>query len=113
MAGWQTGWVDGAGDLEKVYREEATRIRAMLAARLGDVGLAEELVHDAFIEALEHWRADRVPANPGGWLATTAWRKALDRLRRERTGQEKLVLLAATQATRAGPGGGPGGSPGL
>jgi len=86
--------VDNAGDLERVYRAEATRIRAALAARLGDVGLAEELVHDAFVEAAEHWR-DGVPPNPGGWLTTTAWRKALDRLRRERAGQEKLALLAA------------------
>jgi RNA polymerase sigma factor (sigma-70 family) len=101
--------VDGAGELEKVYREEATRIRAALAARLGDVGLAEELVQDAFIEALEHWRAQGVPPNPGGWLATTARRKAIDRLRRERAGRQKLALLAATQPRRAGPGGRPGG----
>src|SRR5260370_37185411 len=113
MAGWQTGWVDGAGVAEKVAGEEPPRIGAMLAARLGDVGLAEELVQDAFIEALEHWRADGAPPNPGGWLATTAWRKALDRLRRDRTGQEKLALLAVTQATRAGQGDGPGGSSGL
>jgi RNA polymerase sigma-70 factor (ECF subfamily) len=96
--------VDDVGELEQVYREEATRIRAALAARLGDVGLAEELVQDAFIEALEHWRAEGVPPNPGGWLATTARRKAIDRLRRERAGQEKLALLAATQAGRTGPG---------
>jgi RNA polymerase sigma factor (sigma-70 family) len=102
--------VDDAGELEQVYREEATRIRASLAARLGDVGLAEELVQDAFIEALEHWRTEGVPANPGGWLATTARRKAIDRLRRERAGQEKLALLAVTQARRAGPGHRPGGS---
>jgi RNA polymerase sigma factor (sigma-70 family) len=102
--------VDGAGELEQVYREEATRIRAALAARLGDVGLAEELVQDAFIEALEHWRAEGVPPNPGGWLATTARRKAIDRLRRERAGRQKLALLAATQSRRAGPGGRPGGS---
>ena len=101
--------VDDAGELEKVYREEATRIRAALAARLGDVGLAEELVQDAFIEALEHWRADGVPPNPGGWLATTARRKAIDRLRRERTGQEKLALLAVTQSRGAGPGANSGG----
>jgi RNA polymerase sigma factor (sigma-70 family) len=88
--------VGGTDELERVYREEATRIRAGLAARLGDVGLAEELVQDAFIEALEHWRDEGVPPNPGGWLATTARRKAIDRLRRERAGQEKLVLLAAT-----------------
>jgi RNA polymerase sigma-70 factor (ECF subfamily) len=102
--------VDGAGELEQVYREEATRIRASLAARLGDVGLAEELVQDAFIEALEHWRAEGVPPNPGGWLATTARRKAIDRLRRERTGRQKLALLAAAESRQAGPGGGPGGS---
>jgi len=101
--------VDGVGELEKIYRVEATRIRAALAVRLGDVGLAEELVQDAFIEALEHWRAEGLPANPGGWLATTARRKAIDRLRRERAGQEKLALLAVTQSPRAGADGRPGG----
>ncbi|HKA99087.1 MAG TPA: sigma-70 family RNA polymerase sigma factor [Streptosporangiaceae bacterium] len=101
--------MDGASELEQVYREEATRIRAALAARLGDVGLAEELVQEAFIEAIEHWRADGVPPNPGGWLATTARRKAIDRLRRERSGQEKLALLAVTQARQASPGGSGGG----
>jgi RNA polymerase sigma-70 factor (ECF subfamily) len=94
--------VDGADELERVYREEATRIRASLAARLGDVGLAEELVQDAFIEALEHWGVDGVPPNPGGWLATTARRKAIDRLRRDRAGQDKLALLAITESRQAG-----------
>jgi RNA polymerase sigma-70 factor (ECF subfamily) len=95
--------VDDAGDLERAYRREATRIRAALAARIGDVGLAEEAVQEAFVEALEHWRdtgegeAGGVPPNPGGWLATTAWRKAVDRLRRDRTGQEKLALLATAE----------------
>ena len=85
-----------AAQLERVYHEEATRIRAALAARLGDVGLAEDAVQDAFIEAIEHWRDGEIPANCGGWLATTARRKAIDRLRRARAGQEKLALLAAT-----------------
>ncbi len=93
--------MDGAGDLERAYRREATRIRAALAARIGDVGLAEEAVQDAFVEAIEHWQekgegeAGGMPPSPGGWLATTAWRKAVDRLRRDRAGQEKLALLAA------------------
>jgi len=87
--------LDAAG-LERVYRQEATRIRAALAARLGDVGLAEDAVQDAFIEAIEHWRDGEVPPNCGGWLATTARRKAIDRLRRARAGQQKLALLAAT-----------------
>ena len=91
-----------ADELEKAYREEATRIRASLAARVRDVGLAEEAVQDAFVEALEHWRAEGTPPNPGGWLATTARRKAIDRLRRDRAGQEKLALLAPVQPV--GPG---------
>jgi len=85
-----------AAELERVYHEEATRIRAALAARLGDVGLAEDAVQDAFIEAIEHWRDGQIPPNRGGWLATTARRKAIDRLRRARAGQDKLALLAAT-----------------
>jgi RNA polymerase sigma-70 factor (ECF subfamily) len=82
--------------LERVYRAEAPRITAALAARIGDVGLAADAVQDAFVEAIEHWRDGPVPPNPGGWLATTARRKAIDRLRRARAGQQKLALLAAT-----------------
>ena len=94
----QTRGVDAdASALERAYRAEATALRATLARRLGDVGLAEELVQDAFVEALEHWPAEGVPANPGGWLTTTAWHKALDRQRRTKAGREKLALLAVTQ----------------
>jgi RNA polymerase sigma factor (sigma-70 family) len=82
--------------LDKIYREEAARITAALAARTGDVALAADAVQDAFIEAIEHWRDGQLPPNAGGWLATTARRKAIDRLRRARAGQEKLALLAAT-----------------
>ena len=82
--------------LERAFRQEATRIRAALAARTGDLGLAEDAVQDAFVEAIEHWPRDGVPASPGGWLATTAHRKALDRLRRDKVGERKLALLAVT-----------------
>jgi RNA polymerase sigma factor (sigma-70 family) len=92
-----------AEELERAYRAEATRLRATLARRLGDVGLAEELVQDAFVAALEHWQADGVPPNPGAWLTTTAWHKAIDRQRRVQTGREKLALLAVT-ADRTGSG---------
>jgi RNA polymerase sigma factor (sigma-70 family) len=96
--------MDAGQSLERAYRDEATRIRASLAARTGDVGLAEDALQDAFVEAIEHWRRDGVPPNPGGWLATTARRKALDRLRRDRTGAEKLALLAVGE-TGCGPDG--------
>jgi RNA polymerase sigma factor (sigma-70 family) len=88
--------------LEQVYRQEAARITAALAARIGDVGLAADAVQDAFIEAIEHWRDGEVPPNYGGWLATTARRKAIDRLRRARAGQEKLALLAVTMTGEDG-----------
>jgi RNA polymerase sigma factor (sigma-70 family) len=94
--------MDAGEPLERAYREEATRIRAALAARTGDVGLAEDAVQDAFVEAMEHWRRDGVPPNPGGWLATTARRKALDRLRRDKAGEGKLALL--TRPDEAAPG---------
>ena len=91
------GGMDAAPEsLERVYRREATQIRAALAARTGDIGLAEDAVQDAFVEAMVHWPRDGVPANPGGWLATTARRKALDRLRRDMVGERKLALLAVT-----------------
>jgi RNA polymerase sigma factor (sigma-70 family) len=95
--------------LERAYREEATRIRAALAARTGDVGLAEDALQDAFVEAIEHWARDGVPASPGGWLAVTARRKALDRLRRDKVGADKLALLAATDAGAGQPDSQPGG----
>jgi RNA polymerase sigma factor (sigma-70 family) len=85
--------------LERVYRDEAPRITAALAARIGDVGLAADAVQDAFVEAIEHWRDAGVPASPGGWLATTARRKAIDRLRRTRAGEQKLALLAVAEPT--------------
>jgi RNA polymerase sigma-70 factor (ECF subfamily) len=99
----------GRESLERAYREEATRIRAALAARTGDVSLAEDAVQDAFLAAIEHWPREGVPANPGGWLATTARRKAVDRLRRDKIGADKLALAAAADEW-AVPGDGTGGT---
>ncbi len=67
----------------------------VLARRLGDLDRAEEALQDALAEALKHWPDEGVPANPAGWLVTTAWRKALDAARRGATGQLKLARLAA------------------
>lgn len=71
----------------------------------GDLALAEDATADAFVAAFETWPRDGVPVNPGAWLATTARRKALDRLRRTQVYAEKLVELerqvALTSATPA------------
>lgn len=84
--------------LERVFREEAGRLTASLVRLLGDFDLAEELMSEAIVEALEHWTRDGVPERASSWLLTTARRKGLDRLRREAKYREKLVLVAALPA---------------
>jgi RNA polymerase sigma-70 factor (ECF subfamily) len=60
----------------------------------GDWDVAEECAQDAFALALERWRRDGVPRNPGAWLTTTARNRAIDRLRRAATGATKLQEVA-------------------
>ena len=88
--------------VEAVFREERGRLLAALAARLGDLDLAEEVAQDAIETALVRWPVDGVPPAPLGWLLTTARRKAVDRIRRDRTYADRLARLAA-EADRAGP----------
>ena len=76
-----------------VFHEEAGRLTAALVKRLGDFDLAEECVQDALVAALEHWPRTGIPDNPGAWLMTTAHRKGIDRLRREKRYQEKVAEL--------------------
>ena len=75
--------------ITRVHRAEWARVVATLARRFGDLDIAEEAAAEAFATAVERWRADGVPPNPGGWLTTTAGNKALDRLRRERRRDDK------------------------
>ena len=57
---------------------------ATLARRLGDLQLAEDAAQEAFAAAAAAWPRDGVPAKPGAWLTVTAWRKAIDQMRRDR-----------------------------
>jgi RNA polymerase sigma factor (sigma-70 family) len=70
-------------EIVRIHREEWARLVAGLARRFGDLDVAEEAAAEAFAVAVERWPRDGVPPNPGGWLATSATRKAIDRLRRE------------------------------
>ncbi|MGH3501154.1 MAG: RNA polymerase sigma factor [Nocardioidaceae bacterium] len=69
--------------IARAHHEEWALVVAGLARRFGDLDLAEEAAAEAYVAAVERWPRDGVPPNPGGWLATTANRKAIDRLRRE------------------------------
>jgi RNA polymerase sigma-70 factor (ECF subfamily) len=75
--------------ITRVHHEEWARVVASLARRFGDLDIAEEAAAEAFAIAVEKWPADGVPPNPGGWLTTTANRKAIDRIRRESKRDDK------------------------
>jgi RNA polymerase sigma-70 factor (ECF subfamily) len=79
-----------------VFRDEAGRLTASLVRSLGDFDLAEECVQDALVAALEHWPREGVPDNPGAWLMTTARRKGIDRIRRQKRYEEKITQLEET-----------------
>jgi RNA polymerase sigma-70 factor (ECF subfamily) len=79
--------------LDRVFREEWGRVLASLVGFLGDFELAEEAAQEAFAAAAEHWPRDGVPRNPAAWLITTGRRRAIDRIRRERTLAAKVRLL--------------------
>jgi RNA polymerase sigma-70 factor (ECF subfamily) len=89
--------------LDRVWREERAAIVATLARRLGDLDLAEDAVQDAFARAAARWPVEGRPDRPGAWLATTAWRAALDRLRATRRRREDAGGIdgAAAQSTLA------------
>ena len=81
--------------IARCFRDDAGRAVASLARAVGDLGLAEDAVAYAYVVALERWPADGFPAHPSAWILTTARRRAIDRLRRERALARKTQLLQA------------------
>jgi RNA polymerase sigma-70 factor, ECF subfamily len=73
----------------RAFRDEWGRIVATLIRLTGDWDLAEECAQEAFARALQRWGRDGIPRNPGAWLTTTARNRALDQLRRSKTGTAK------------------------
>ena len=84
--------------LEQTFREEWGRVLANLIGFLGDFELAEEAAQDAFAIAAERWPRDGTPEHPRAWLVTTARNRAIDRIRRNRTFEEKVRLLDVPEA---------------
>ena len=67
-----------------MWRMESAKVIAVLTRMVRDVGLAEELAHDALVVALERWPESGVPENPGAWLVATAKHRAIDHFRRNK-----------------------------
>jgi RNA polymerase sigma-70 factor (ECF subfamily) len=84
--------------VERAFREEWGQVVATLARRLGDLQLAEDAAQEAFASAAATWPRDGVPARPGAWLTVTAWRKAVDQLRRDQLFADRLRDLRGTGA---------------
>jgi len=95
---------------EHMFRREAGRLVAALVRVFGvhQLALAEDVAQDAFCRALEVWRVRGVPDTPAAWLVTTAKRRAIDILRRERTARmiapelERTIDTIVDEAFTAG-----------
>ncbi len=81
------------GSVEAVFREERSRLLAILVRQFGDLDLAEDVASEAIEAALKRWPVDGVPAKPLAWLLTTSRRKAVDRLRRDSAYAARLAIM--------------------
>jgi RNA polymerase sigma-70 factor, ECF subfamily len=96
-----------AAEIDRVFREEYGRAVAVLVRTFGDIDIAEEAVQDAFTVAVQRWPASGLPPSPAGWIITTARNRAIDRLRRESSRQDRhaqaALLYSRDQPAEEGP----------
>jgi RNA polymerase sigma factor (sigma-70 family) len=98
----QTPGSDAHARLADAFRQEYARVVASVLRIVRDIDLAEEIVQEAFEQALDRWPVTGTPDRPGGWLLTTARRRAIDRLRRARRAGAKADALAYEATLGAG-----------
>jgi RNA polymerase sigma-70 factor (ECF subfamily) len=89
--------------IEELVRREHGRVMASLSRALGDVHRAEDALQEAWLAALERWPREGIPERPGPWMLAVARNRAIDVLRREATGAQKLSQLARLEAAVAHP----------
>ena len=92
-----------AAEIGRVFRNESARAVASLVRFFRDIDLAEEAVQDAFEIALKRWATAGLPPSPAGWIITTARNRAIDRLRRENTRDDKHKQSAMLHTTEREP----------
>src|SRR5256885_8411660 len=85
--------------LAAVFREEAAKLTGAMVRIIGNFDIAEEVVQDSLLAALETWPEQGIPDKPGAWLMTTARRRAIDLLRRDQRYAEKVALLERSTLT--------------
>jgi RNA polymerase sigma-70 factor (ECF subfamily) len=87
-----------AAEIERVFHEEYGRAVAVLVRVFGDIDIAEEAVQDAFSAAVQRWPSRGLPPSPAGWIITTARNRAIDRLRREASREDRHAQAALLHA---------------
>ena len=94
-----------AGLVDHLFRQQAGRLVALVAAALGPrhLDLAEEVVQDALVTALHTWPHRGIPDNPPAWLLQVARNRAVDAIRRRRFQDEDQTALEAAVATSLAP----------
>ena len=85
--------------IDRVFRDEYGRAVAVLTRYFGDIDIAEEAIQDAFAEAVRRWPESGLPPSPAGWIITTARNRAIDRLRREASRDERHAQAALLHAS--------------
>jgi RNA polymerase sigma-70 factor, ECF subfamily len=83
-----------ASEIERVFRGEHGRAVSVLVRVFGDIDVAEEAVQDAFAKAVERWPSTGLPPSPAGWIIATARNRAIDRLRRESSREDRHAQAA-------------------
>jgi RNA polymerase sigma-70 factor (ECF subfamily) len=89
--------------IERVFREEYGRAVAVLVRVFGDIDLAEESVQEAFAVAVQRWPSAGMPPSPAGWIITTARNRAIDRLRREASRDDRHAQAQLLHASSEAP----------
>jgi len=96
-----------ASEIARVFREEHGRAVAVLVRVFGDIDVAEDAVQEAFAAAVQRWPSAGLPPSPAGWIITTARNKAIDRLRREASREDRHAQAALLHARDEPPEEGP------
>jgi RNA polymerase sigma-70 factor (ECF subfamily) len=91
-----------AAEIERVFRDEYGRAVAVLTGVFGDIDVAEEAVQDAFTAAVQRWPSAGLPPSPAGWIITTARNRAIDRLRKEASREDRHAQAALLRCSQPG-----------
>jgi RNA polymerase sigma-70 factor, ECF subfamily len=84
--------------IERIFRAEYGRAVAVLVRMFGDIDIAEDAVQEAFTVAAQRWPSAGLPPSPAGWIITTARNRAIDRLRREASRDDRHAQAALLYA---------------